>query len=603
MRKPGGLLSTILVRTVPIAVLLLLAISIGANQLSERTVRKEVEERLLGDAATQALVIALTLGTLVDSTKTLAVNELIIYAIADSPSRPAYLDPLFRSLQIPGPPVRLSITDQLGRPIATNSGEIMSYENEPWVGDVMSGQDFIDLTASGLTVAVPVRNLGTTVGIMVMDAGPATVAGIVGSGLATSDGMLLHPGGDVLISSVPGIARVGDLDPGLNIDGWLQQRAAIPGFPDHILVNMETEAEALGPVHQIRKFLWAAIGLDLIVLLVGIGMTARLATKPVAALADAVRTARGQSGLGEPVEQTGPRELRELGQAFMETLNDLQNTMADRVQAEAENLRLNEQIKLNAELDRRFQTFMALASHELRTPTTTIMGFSELLLTRDVTEENRREWLTMVHRNSVQLAGIVNDLLNVTRIQSGTFVIKKEDVSLDVVVQEALASIRPATNGHEISVDIPSGLPMVTSDPDKLNQVLINLIGNAVKYSPDGGAVTVHAAHEPSSGRVVVGVKDEGLGIALEDQAMLFKPFSRIRTPETETIDGSGLGLYLVKELVGAMGGEIWLESQRGLGSAFFISLPAAEPNTSPEGFPQAILTDGGDYDANATDC
>ena len=603
MRQPSGLLSTILIRTVPVAVLLLLAISLGANLLSERTVRREVEDRLLGESATQALVISLTLGTLVDSTKTLAVNELIIDGVVDTWSRPAYLEPLFRSLQIPGPPVRLTMSDNLGSSIATNSGESVSYLDEPWIDQVLSGEQFVDLTQSGLTIAVPVMYLGIPRGMMVMEAGPATVAGIVGSGLAASDGMLLDSSGEVIISSVPGSIRTGDIDPGKDIDGWLQQRAAVPGFPDHTLVTMETENQALGPVRQVRKFLWAAIGLDLLVLVAAISLTARLATKPVAALAGAVSTIRGDANLRERVPQTGPRELQELGQAFNATLGELQKTMNEQVQTEAENARLQEEIRLTAELEARLRTFVSLASHELRTPTTSIMGFAELLLTPGTEdEEDKQEWLAIIHRNSVLLAGIVSDLLDVTRIQSGTLTLKKEEVSLANAVEEALTSIRTSTDQHDFPVEIPQTLPPVIADYDKLNQILTNLLGNAVKYSPTGGKVSLSAVDDSLSGRVVISIRDEGVGIAPEDQDMLFTPFVRIHTPETANIDGSGLGLYLVKELLAVMGGEVWFEKQAGTGSTFSFYLPTTGAVASSKVSPAARITDGGDSDAVGID-
>jgi len=158
------------------------------------------------------------------------------------------------------------------------------------------------------------------------------------------------------------------------------------------------------------------MGLDLLVLFVGIGMTARLATKPVTLLADAVSTIRGQANLDEQVSQTGPRELRELAQAFNATINDLQQTMTEQIQAEAENARLQKEIRLTAELDRRLQTFVSLASHELRTPTTAITEFSDLLLIPDPPEKDRQDWITTIHRNSVLLESIVSDLLDVARI-------------------------------------------------------------------------------------------------------------------------------------------------------------------------------------------
>ena len=114
----------------------------------------------------------------------------------------------------------------------------------------------------------------------------------------------------------------------------------------------------------------------------------------------------------------------------------------------------------------------------------------------------------------------------------------------------------------------------MVADRDKLVQVLVNLLSNAIKYSPKGGEVAVAARHELERGRVVVSVKDQGIGIAPEDQERLFTTFTRIRRPETEGVRGTGLGLYIVKGLVELMHGEIWLESELNKGSTFYIALP-----------------------------
>lgn len=142
-------------------------------------------------------------------------------------------------------------------------------------------------------------------------------------------------------------------------------------------------------------------------------------------------------------------------------------------------------------------------------------------------------------------------------------------------VQESLINIRPSTDRHKFSVVIPERSPSVIADLDKLNQVLTNLFGNSVKYSPAGGMISISAVHDPEPEFVVISIQDEGIEIAPEHQGILFTPFGMVRTPETAEIDGPGLGLYLVKELVGAMGGEVWVESQTGLGSTFFFCLPA----------------------------
>ena len=206
--------------------------------------------------------------------------------------------------------------------------------------------------------------------------------------------------------------------------------------------------------------------------------------------------------------------------------------------------------------------------------------------------------MAFIHRNSVLLSGIVSDLLDVTRIQTGTLTIKKEEVSLAYAAEEALTSIRPSTDQHDFPLEIPRTLPLVIADYDKLNQVLTNLLGNAVKYSPSGGKVSLLAVDDSQSGRVVVSIRDEGVGVAPEDQEMLFTPFVRIHTPETASIDGSGLGLYLVKELLAAMGGEVWFEKQTGSGSTFSFYLPTAQPGPLPDSGSAESELEGGGHDA-----
>ncbi|MFQ6031005.1 MAG: sensor histidine kinase, partial [Dehalococcoidia bacterium] len=130
------------------------------------------------------------------------------------------------------------------------------------------------------------------------------------------------------------------------------------------------------------------------------------------------------------------------------------------------------------------------------------------------------------------------------------------------------------TDKHEFRENIPPDLPRVAADREKLVQILANLLDNAIKYSPDGGTITVSATHEPGRDRVVVAVEDHGIGIASEDQDRVFTAFQRIRRPETRGIGGTGLGLYIVKALAELSQGEVWLESQVQWGSTFFFSLP-----------------------------
>ena len=226
------------------------------------------------------------------------------------------------------------------------------------------------------------------------------------------------------------------------------------------------------------------------------------------------------------------------------------------------------------ELRERQYNFVSIASHELRTPMTTILGFTELLLKRDLPESSRREWLERIYQSSKALSAIVDDMLNISRIQSGKLALSLELLQLQDVVNEVLAGIRPETTVHEFIVSIPEDTPKVVADREKLAQVLINFLTNAIKYSPKGGPVTISARHDRDRERVVVEVADQGIGIAPEEQENLFSAFHRIIRPETATIKGTGLGLSIVKGLVQMMKGEVWAKSEMDKGSRFFFSIP-----------------------------
>jgi len=219
-------------------------------------------------------------------------------------------------------------------------------------------------------------------------------------------------------------------------------------------------------------------------------------------------------------------------------------------------------------------TFISVASHELRTPLTSIIGYSDLLLRRDPPDATRKRWLNNILDNGQRVCAMVDDLLNVSRIQSGKANIKLEMVSLPDVLEETLSLTKENTTEYEFVIDIEPDLPKLLIDQDKFGQVVGNLLSNAIKYSPNGGCITLSAHNEPSEHRIVVSIADEGIGISPEDKDLLFTTFHRIQRPETQGIRGSGLGLYIVKEWTEAMGGKIWLESELNKGSTFFIAIP-----------------------------
>ena len=147
------------------------------------------------------------------------------------------------------------------------------------------------------------------------------------------------------------------------------------------------------------------------------------------------------------------------------------------------------------------------------------------------------------------------------------------------LVEDTIASLKSVQAGHHVIHTLETDVPSVAGDRGKLVQVLSNLLDNAAKYSPKGGTITVSAYADEARSRVVIGVRDEGTGIAEEDHERVFETFQRVIAEETRDVPGTGLGLFLCKELVQAMGGEIWLESELGAGSTFSFSVPVWAPS------------------------
>jgi len=221
--------------------------------------------------------------------------------------------------------------------------------------------------------------------------------------------------------------------------------------------------------------------------------------------------------------------------------------------------------------------FVAAVSHELRTPLTSIYGFAETLLRQDVLfdEEERRMFLGYIASEAQRLTTIVDALLNVARLDAGDLQMELSPIDVGSVVSEVVTVIRETgpVNGHDFVVDLPSERLDAAADRDKLRQILSNLVDNAVKFSPDGGTVTVAARRKTSA--IEVRVVDRGPGIPAAERARIFRKFYR-GDPARDRPGSTGLGLFIAEGLVRAMGGRIWVDSEEGEGSSFAFELPVA---------------------------
>ena len=222
--------------------------------------------------------------------------------------------------------------------------------------------------------------------------------------------------------------------------------------------------------------------------------------------------------------------------------------------------------------------FVSTVSHELRTPLTSIKGYIDLILDGEAGEVNeiQQEFLSIVKENSDRLVELINDMLDISRIESGRIVLKVQPLDIAERVCGAVNTFKAVLDqqGRSIHVDVPDELPKAAGDPDRVGQVLINFISNAIKYSPEGGDVYVSADFEDD--RVKVGIRDEGIGIAPEDQARLFTKFYRVDSSLTREIGGTGLGLSICKSIIELLGGEVGVDSEQGKGSTFWFTLPLA---------------------------
>jgi signal transduction histidine kinase len=257
------------------------------------------------------------------------------------------------------------------------------------------------------------------------------------------------------------------------------------------------------------------------------------------------------------------------------------------------NRRLAQAVERLQEADRVKSNFLATVSHELRTPLTSVIGYSEMLLegiAGDLNDE-QREYVRTVMEKGDQLLQLITGILDISRMEAGEMRFEREAFDIDEAISIALSTVAPHARRKKLalSCQMAEGLPRVLGDRDKIRQVLLNLLGNAVKFTPEGGTVTIAVgegplrAGEPDldgavDGGVRVAVHDSGIGIPPEHHRRVFDPFYQVDNTSTREYGGTGLGLSIVKKFVEAHGGTVWVESEAGKGATFFFTLPIAPP-------------------------
>ncbi len=248
------------------------------------------------------------------------------------------------------------------------------------------------------------------------------------------------------------------------------------------------------------------------------------------------------------------------------------------------------------ELNRVKNEFISAVSHEFRSPLTAILGFSELLLYHPIPQEKWRASVETIYKEAKHLAVLVEDLLDISRIESGRMELKREPVRVEELAKDALEEAGAVTKEHSLHLEVEDGLPPADADPVAVGRVLRNLVSNAIKFSPHGGKVQIwirlwrggDEALDPrleglKPPQMVVSVSDQGVGIPQDKLTEIFEPFVRLENVETKGRRGAGLGLALAKRLVELHGGRIWAESELGKGSTFTFTLPVHKEEVQRE--------------------
>jgi signal transduction histidine kinase len=268
------------------------------------------------------------------------------------------------------------------------------------------------------------------------------------------------------------------------------------------------------------------------------------------------------------------KELTEMRTAVFNMMEDMDESRKEIINSERELKKAYKELK---KLDIQKDEFLSITAHELKTPITSIHGFSQLLKSGKVKSKKRKKYLDIIDSETKRLAELITDMLELSRIDLGTIKTVMEEMDVNEVVEQAVSQVEPYAKKKNIKIEykVQPGIPTTISDKEKILQILLNLINNAVKYSEKG---IIKVGVMKAGNKIQFSVQDTGLGIPKKTHNKIFTRFFQVDSSFTRKSGGTGLGLSISKEYVQLLGGEIWFKSVEGKGTTFFFTIPIIKP-------------------------
>lgn len=572
VRRAPGLTRQVLTRVLPPVLVALVVVVLVVAFVDRRAVRNAAEAELAQVHARAVDLVTLDLLGVQRQVRALADIDLLRTGLIDTQERYRYLPALFESVTlVAGADVdaHFSLNDFLGEEIIGNGG-IDDTRHLLDIGDptaLEAGRSIFIIDADGLFYAHPVR-IGDfvegSVEVSLDRAGADTVLASWNDVQAAS--ALVGPDGTVLYANDRWTSAFGLGDPG---DGDVRAAASTleeAGLADYAVRTVLPPPSGAGVLTR-QNLVVVSVGfVALAVIVFGVVGAAALTGRTVRSFsAELDRIVRDPDPTQRLSQDEGPRELRELAQTFNRTLAALSVAEEERV------------ARLAAEASNRSKSvFLANMSHEIRTPLNAVIGFAQLLEFDDGLSEKQREQVRAIARSGEHLLALINEVLDLSKIEAGRTEVVMGIVPLHEMIDDLTLMFeqRAEAKGLRFVVEVFDEVPThVVSDDAKVRQILVNLIGNAVKFTSEGGvAVRVAARGDADGPTLVVEVEDSGPGLSAAEQAVVFDAFQQTEAGDRE--GGTGLGLAITHGLVELLRGTIRIDSQRGHGALFRVEIP-----------------------------